>query len=239
MRTYSIARTVSTDAGTLQILGPQLTLRFATPADVSALFELGRDPVVTRFFSWGPYREPAEAAAYVESLARRRHAGELLEFLIVRRGEGPIGVTGLSERSVRDRRAVVGSWLGRRWWGSGANAEAKALVTALAFGPLGLQRLGAYADVENARSRSALARLGFREEGVLRAWHRHGERVRDVVVYGLLRAEWERSALAAVPVEIRGEPPAAWLPPAGAGAQLVSGGVVEPAGSAGSLLNGG
>ena len=66
-----------------------------------------------------------------------RERGEQLDLLIVHRADGPIGVIGLSEVSRRDRRAVVGTWLGRRWWGSGANVEAKALVARLAFDAAG------------------------------------------------------------------------------------------------------
>jgi ribosomal-protein-alanine N-acetyltransferase len=55
-------------------------------------------------------------------------------------------VTGLSEISRRDRRATVGSWLGHRYWGSGANFEAKAMIAALAFQRLGYERLTAWAN---------------------------------------------------------------------------------------------
>ena len=130
---------------------------------------------------------------------------------MVHRDDGPIGVTGLSELARRDRRAVVGSWFGHRWWGSGANRESKALIGALAFGPLGLERLTALADTHNGRSQSALERLGFRREGVLAAWQRHGDTVHDLVIYGMLKAAWTRSDLSRVPAEIRGEAPAAFV----------------------------
>ena len=103
--------------------------------DAPALFGLASDPEVTQFFSWGPYTDESEAAAYIASLAARKRAqGERLEFVIVHREDGVIGVTGLSEFSLRDRRAVVGTWHGREWWGKGANRQSKALVLALAFG---------------------------------------------------------------------------------------------------------
>lgn len=191
----------------MELSGPSLTLRYATADDAPALLELGADDAVTRFFSWGPYRDLSEPLAYIDGLAGQRERGEQLDLLIVDRAHGPIGVTGLSEFSVRDRRAILGTWLGRRHWGSGANLESKALVAHLAFRLLGLERLGAYADVENSRSQAALERLGFEREGVLRAWHRHGERVRDVVLFGLLRADWEGSGLAGVAVQARGDPP--------------------------------
>jgi N-acetyltransferase len=205
----------------MELHGPTLVLRYATPDDAHALFELGSDREVTRFFSWGPYSRIEEPVAYIIGLADRRERGEQLDLLIVHREEGPIGVIGLAELSRRDRRAVVGTWLGRRWWGSGANREAKALVAWLAFAQLGLERLGAYADVENGRSQAALERLGFVREGLLRRWHRHGESAHDVYVYSLLGEEHASSPLASVPVELRGAPPAAFV--VGAGERLTRG----------------
>jgi ribosomal-protein-alanine N-acetyltransferase len=194
-----------------EVRGPTLRLRYADAADAPRLLELASDPLVTRFFSWGPYTRVEQPQAYIAALPARRLRGELLDFVIDHRAAGPIGVTGLSELSARDRRATVGSWLGRSWWGSGANPEAKALVAALAFGPLGLTRLTAWANVTNGRSQTALERLGFRREGVLRGWHRHGDVLHDVVVYGLLPADWAGSAMAAVPVAFSGEPPPAFV----------------------------
>src|SRR5581483_7625950 len=128
-----------------------------------------------------------EPLAYIEGLAARRERGEQLDLLIVHREHGPIGVTGLSELSRRDRRAVVGTWLGRSHWGTGANTEAKALIAHLGFNVLNLDRLGAYADLDNPRSQRALERIGFAREGVLRRWHRHGEQVHDVLMYSWLK----------------------------------------------------
>jgi [ribosomal protein S5]-alanine N-acetyltransferase len=194
-------------------------LRYATETDGPALQRLGSDERVTRFFSWGPYTSLAEPLEYISGLAGERERGGRLDFLIIsQQDQAPIGVTGLSELSRRDRRAVVGTWLGPEWWGTGANRECKAMIARLGFSVLGLERLGAYADVENARSQAALRRLGFEPEGVLRHWHRHGEKVRDVVLMSMLREEWQRSGLAEIPVEVRGEPPPAFRMPTSAAA---------------------
>ena len=191
-------------------LGPTLTLRYARPDDAPALFELARDPDVTRFFSWGPYAEVGEAEAYIARLPQERASGRHLDLLIEHREHGPIGVTGLGEWSLRDRRAVVGSWLGRAYWGTGANDEAKALVARLAFDLLGLDRVGAYAATGNPRSQRALPKHGWVHEGTLRGVHRHGDTVHDVHVYGLLREDFPATPLAAVEAEVSGEPPPAF-----------------------------
>lgn len=192
----------------MRIAGRNLVLRYAEPADAQALLALASDPEVTRWFSWGPYRSLAEPAAYIAGQAAEREAGVRLDFLVERAGRGPAGVIGLNELSRRDRRAMVGTWLGREHWGTGTNEEAKALILHVAFAVCGLVRVGAYSALDNPRSTRALERLGFRHEGVLRAWHRHGEVPHDVNVFGLLRAEWPGAPFA---VTIDGEPPAAWL----------------------------
>ena len=199
------------EADPLAVHGPRLALRYPVLDDAPALFALGRDPAVTRFFSWGPYRSLEEPEAYIASLPAKRERGEHLDLLIVDGEDRPLGVTGLSELARRDRRATVGSWLGHRWWGSGANAEAKALIAGLAFRRLGLERLTALASTRNGRSQVALERLGFRREGVLAGYHRHAGGTHDVVVFGMVRAGWERSPLHAVPVTIEGAPPAAFV----------------------------
>lgn len=198
----------------LRVIGPRLLLRYAIAADAPALLGLASNGEVTRFFSWGPYTSVAEPAGYIAGLAGERERGERLDFLAVVQGAGPVGVTGLTEYSRRDRRAIVGTWFGRAHWGTGVNEESKALIAHLAFRTMGLERLSAYADVENRRSQSALERIGFAREGVLRRWHRHGETVHDVVIYSWLKDEWERSPLASIEVRVEGEVPAAFRPDA-------------------------
>jgi [ribosomal protein S5]-alanine N-acetyltransferase len=196
----------------LQVRGPDLWLRYPRPADTTQLFELASDPAVTRYFSWGPYTSERQAADYITSLARKRAEGERLEFVIDHREAGVIGVTGLSEFAVRDRRAVVGTWHGQEWWGTGVNRQSKVLVLALAFAGLRLGRVTAWCGTENGRSQTALERLGFVHEGVLRQWHVHGGEPKDVISYSMMRAEWEQSALAREPFEITGRIPRQFLP---------------------------
>ena len=195
----------------LALTGPTLRVRIPREEDAHGLFKEASDPEVTRWFSWGPYSSEAEARSYLARLPAQRERGEHLDLVVEHLDAGPIGITGLGELAVRDRRAVIGSWLGRAWWGTGANREAKALMCHLAFELLGLDRVGAYSNVEHARSQRALERIGFRREGVLRGYHRHGDCALDVVVFGLLRAEWQASGLPAVSVTVTGEPPPAFV----------------------------
>jgi ribosomal-protein-alanine N-acetyltransferase len=198
-------------ASELEIRGPRVRLRVPREQDARRLFELAADAEVTRFFSWGPYREETEAVEWLATLPQRRAEGVALELAVVDSDDWVIGITGVFEVSKRDRRCVVGTWLGQAYWGTGANAESKALVARLAFDALRMERLGAWADVRNPRSQHALERLGFVREGTLRAFHRHGDERRDVVSYSLLREEWQQSQLAAVNATLIGTVPDAFV----------------------------
>ncbi len=195
----------------LALTGPTLRVRIPRDADAAALYAEARDPEVTRWFSWGPYSSEAEARSYLARLPAQRERGEHLDLVVEHLDAGPIGITGLGELVRRDRRATIGTWLGRAWWGTGANQEAKALMCHLAFALLGLDRVGAYSNVEHVRSQRALERIGFQREGVLRRYHRHNGRGLDVVIFGLLREDWQTGPLATVPVQVRGEPAAAFV----------------------------
>ncbi len=198
-------------AGELEIRGPRIRLRIPREGDARRLFELASDAEVTRFFSWGPYEHEEQAAAWLQTLPQRRDDGVALELAVVDADDWLIGITGVFEVSKRDRRCVVGTWLGQAYWGTGANAESKALVARLAFEPLRMERLGAWADVRNPRSQRALERLGFAREGTLRAFQRHQDERRDVVAYSMLREEWLQSQLAATEASVTGIVPESFV----------------------------
>jgi len=191
----------------LILTGPTLRVRIPHDDDAAALFVQASDPEVTRWFSWGPYESEDDAIAYLERLPSERERGVQLDLVVEHHEAGPIGISGFSEIARRDRRATIGTWLGRSWWGTGANREVKALMCHLGFELLGLQRIGSYTNVEHERSQRALARLGFEREGLLRGYHRHGDEALDVVVFGLLRSAWEAGPLRDVPVVVGGESP--------------------------------
>lgn len=194
----------------LEVRGPTLTLRYPTEDDAEALLRLASDPEVTRWFSWGPYTDAAQPRRFLSGLAEERRRGIKLDLLAVHHEHGPAGITGLYEFALRDRRCVCGTWFGRDFWGTGANRESKALLQHLAFETLGMHRFGSYSNPANERSTRALEGVGLRREGVLRGYHRHGDRFLDVNIFGLLREEWERSPLReqfAGRISVTGEPP--------------------------------
>jgi RimJ/RimL family protein N-acetyltransferase len=76
-------------------------------------------------------------------------------------------------------------------WGQGYGYEAAQLALAFAFDELNLHRVTTTVFSYNERSIALVEKLGFRTEGAFREFlHRDGRR-HDMLLYGLLRPEWE------------------------------------------------
>ena len=73
--------------------------------------------------------------------------------------------------------------------GQGLGTEAQRLLAQHLFATTPLQRVEAVTDVENVPEQRALARAGFRREGVLRSAQFRAGRWRDVDVWAVLRDE--------------------------------------------------
>jgi len=87
--------------------------------------------------------------------------------------------------------AIGYTFLGKPWWRTAINTEAKVLLLTHAFETLGAERVTWHTDILNLRSQAAIERLGAVREGVMR---RHRQRRdgswRDTVVYGMTAPEW-------------------------------------------------
>ena len=192
----------------MQLHGPTITLRYPEPRDAEALLHHASDPDVTQWFSWGPYTDIEQPRAWIAQQQQRREDAIQIDFVIEHREHGVIGITGLTEFSARDRRAIVGTWFGKEHWGTGSNAESKALIAHFAFAVCGMERVSAYANPVNGRSVRALEKVGYTLEGTLRKWHRHNGEQLDVPIVGMLRDEWDSGAYV---VTADGAPPAPWV----------------------------
>ena len=196
-------------SGELEIHGPTLVLRYPQASDAAGLFELGSDPEMARYLSWAPYTELAQAESFIARTESDRETGKELGF-VVARDEEILGFTVFTDPRPRDCSVTIGTWLGTQHWGTGVNSELKGLMAALAFKAMGVERLSVYAAASNDRSRAALAKVGFTEEGVLRRFNRHGDEWFDCAIGSILRDEYLAGPLSHLAAEITGEVPANW-----------------------------
>jgi RimJ/RimL family protein N-acetyltransferase len=85
------------------------------------------------------------------------------------------------------RRAELGYWIGRPFWGRGYATEAARAMLDFGFGSMGLNRIFAHHMRDNPASGRVLANIGMTREGVLSQHILKWDQFRDVVLYGLTR----------------------------------------------------
>lgn len=170
---------------------PRVRLRWLTEADVDAMFAIFSDPIMMRYWATPPMKERAEAADYL----RRIHEGfagkTLFQWGIERKeDERVIGTTTLFKLDAANGRCEIGYCLGSAYWKMGYMGEALPAAVEFAFDRLRMRRIEADVDPRNENSLRILARLGFREEGLLRERWSVGGEIQDSLVLGLLAREW-------------------------------------------------
>ena len=167
----------------------RLVLRGLVAADAAALFAFRSDPIEQRHND-APLTRLAEAEELIERLAVEQVTrGGLQWGLTVKPDDRVVGLLGYNYRVPEHRRAGIGYDLTRSLWGRGLMFEAMQAVLDHGFGPLGLNRVEAHTNDENAPSIRLLRRLGFWREGTFHEQFFEDGRFHDVALFVQLRRD--------------------------------------------------
>lgn len=101
-----------------------------------------------------------------------------------------LGCVSLLEIDRKHLQAELSFFISGEASGQGLTTEAGKTILTLAFKSLYLNRIYAFHLVENLASAKILAKLGFKNEGVLRERVKSHERFYDVKLLSLLKKEW-------------------------------------------------
>jgi len=170
------------------LTGEHVVLEPAADRHLADLLAAAQDDAVWAWLPWTRPRTEPELAAILDS--ERRIA---LPFAQVDAGTGrAVGITTYRDVDERHRTLEVGgTWLGRPWWRTAINTEAKLLILGHAFEALEANRVALKTDIRNERSQAAIERLGAKREGVLRHQYvRPDGTLRDSVMYSVIPEEW-------------------------------------------------
>ncbi len=171
----------------------RLVLRPLLIKDAISLRELANSPKIADTCVWLPYAcSKGLAKSWIRGAAERYAAGTGVEFGIqLKDGEELLGVVGFDDRSVNNATAELGFLLDPRWWGNGYATEAADVVVWYGFKYLRLNRIYAHYRVSNPASGRVLAKLGMKQEGLMRQCVKKGKEFEDMALMALLREEWE------------------------------------------------
>ncbi len=174
------------------LTGAHATLEPLTLAHVPALIEAARDGELWRLW-YTSVPTPEGAEGYVKTaLDMRERLGAMP--LVVRHNQSGaiVGCTRYFNVDAPNRRCEIGyTWYAKRVQRTPLNTEVKLLMLTHAFESLRCVAVEFRTHWFNFASRAAIARLGARQDGVLRNHQIMPDgTLRDTVVFSIIDSEW-------------------------------------------------
>ncbi|MEU4241514.1 bifunctional pyridoxamine 5'-phosphate oxidase family protein/GNAT family N-acetyltransferase [Actinoplanes sp. NPDC026619] len=179
------------------LAGRHVRLEPLAPGHAAGMLDALADKEVWRHLPTVQPATVAEMTAYIAGLLDRQWTGAQMPWAQVDPADGTvIGTTSYHDIDPVNRSLAIGhTMVGKPWWRTGVNTEAKLLLLGHAFDVLGAQKVFWYTDIYNERSQNAIARLGATRDGVLRHQRlRLDGTWRDTVVFAMTADEWPAAA---------------------------------------------
>jgi RimJ/RimL family protein N-acetyltransferase len=136
---------------------------------------------------------PRTAADISAEITAERKADDIIVLAIrLVDSDELVGTIGFYEIEWSNQVAWLGLGIGDRSnWGRGYGSDAMQLALRYAFCELNLYRVQLTVIDYNARAIALYEKSGFKREGVFRQFGQRDGRRYDMILYGLLRPEWE------------------------------------------------
>lgn len=181
----------------LTLTGRHVILEPLDPTHHDGLVEAAEDGELWKLW-YTSVPSPAGMAGEIRRRLALQEQGSMLPFttrLIDPETGGPgrvIGMTTYMNVDAGTPRLEIGStWNAGSVQGSGTNPDSKLLLLQHAFEALGCPAVEFRTHWLNHQSREAIARLGAKQDGVLRSHSRTSDGLlRDTVVFSILEHEW-------------------------------------------------
>ena len=135
---------------------------------------------------------PQALRSWLEAALAMRAQGDMPFVIRDMRDGSIVGSTRYFRVDAANRRLELGhTWYARRAQRTGVNTEAKLLLLGHAFDALDCIAVEFRTHWMNQQSRDAIARLGAKQDGVLRNHQRMADgTLRDTVVFSIIDSEW-------------------------------------------------
>lgn len=181
----------------ITLTGRYVVLEPLSQAHHDGLVDAVRDGQLWKLWYTG-VPAPEQMEAEINRRLALQERGSMLPFttrLIDPATGGPgkvIGMTTFMNIDAETPRVEIGStWNAESAHGSGSNPDSKLLLLGYAFETLGCPAVEFRTHWLNHQSRDAIARLGAKQDGVLRSHTRSADgALRDTVVFSILEHEW-------------------------------------------------
>ncbi|BES73792.1 GNAT family protein [Marinobacter nanhaiticus D15-8W] len=175
----------------VKLVGESASLIPLSPDHRDPLVKAATDGLWELWFTGAPSADTVDR--YIETALAEKAQGVALPFVVVHNPSGEIiGSTRYCNADPDHRRLEIGyTWYAKRFQRTTVNTECKQLLLAHAFESLETIAVEFRTHWHNEASRRAIARLGAKQDGVLRNHKIEPDGAyRDTVVFSILEHEW-------------------------------------------------
>lgn len=170
--------------------GERIYFRPIEPGDEPLCRRWINDPRVWRTLSHRTPVNECREREWIEGHGKRDT--DVICGIVARDGDRLVGSCGLHQISPVDHSAVYGLMIGEvEAQNQGYGSEATRLMVQLGFEEFNLHRIELCVYDFNPRAIRVYEKAGFVREGIRRQAVWRGSQYRDVLIYGILREEWE------------------------------------------------
>jgi len=173
------------------LAGGHAVLEPLSPAHADALRVVSEEGGLHRLW-YTNVPAPDRVDAFIDAALEAQAEGRVLAFAVRDAAGEVVGTTRMYGLDPEVPRLAIGyTWYAPRVQRTGVNTECKLMLLQHAFEAMGCASVYFETSWFNQRSRQAIARLGARQDGVLRNHRRHADgTLRDTVVFSILDTEW-------------------------------------------------
>ena len=151
------------------------------------------DPMATAEFGYRAPLSDSEVDNYIGARADQQGKPDYQFVICLLENDKAIGNCMLQGHDVRRRNAELGIVIGEAdYRGKGYGSDACNALLDFAFGELGLERVSLSTLAGNKAGQHAYAKAGFAVEGTARNATFNRGKFHDVVLMGIIRADWEK-----------------------------------------------
>ena len=167
-------------------------LALSDAEDIFALADTSR-PYLREWLPWvDATQSPDDTRAFIQSTLDQSAEKKMLACRISFQGR-MAGIIGMEPLDWINSITELGYWLEPNAQGHGIMTKTCRALTDYAFTELGFNRVEIRAAPGNLKSRAIPERLGFTQEGILRDAEWLYDHFVDIIVYAMLRRDWDKS----------------------------------------------
>jgi [ribosomal protein S5]-alanine N-acetyltransferase len=171
----------------------RLLLREITSGDSQAIYDNFSDDRVTEYYDLETFTEISQADALIIKLNSGFKSHNQIRWAITLKPKDIlIGTCGFHAIEKEHFKLEVGYELNPALWGKGIMHEALNAIFTYAFDEMGINRIEAFYDPENDRSRNALEKCGFIYEGTQRKRFFEKGKFVDAALSSLLKEDFQK-----------------------------------------------